>query len=280
MARRLIPLIALVLLATAGCNMFAPPAANQTLAAERDFAGTQVAEARASATPAADRLSVTVEAAQTGVARSASQSTRIAATLFALGTPFVDIRFITPEAPTQAAIPGSGGSGQAAGGPPAVQPTVIGQGSAQGNATLLGQPAPTLPGAEVTTAPANPDVPALLNAVTTDRVGADDCAVGSVTDFASNALGVYVVATARNVPAGSQLTARFLNDGVEQVYYDWSPNFNINEGCVWFYMPASDVPFTAGSWSAQLELNGAPAGSPVPFTVSGGEPVMDDMAGG
>lgn len=270
MVRRLLPFIALVLLAATGCNMFAPPAANQTLAVERDFAATQVAEARSSATPAADRLAVTAEAAQTSVARSASQSTRIAATLFALGTPFVDIRFITPDVATQAAQPGAGAGSQVIGGPPAVQPTIIGQGSAQGNATLQGQPAPTLPGVQTTPEPGGGGGgPELANIVITDRVGPDDCAVGSVSDFAASALGVYVVATAHNLPAGSQLTARFLNNGSEQVYYNWSPNFNINEGCVWFYMPASDVAFSAGSWSAQLELNGAPAGAPAPFTVSG-----------
>ncbi|HYO89388.1 MAG TPA: hypothetical protein VER79_12115 [Candidatus Limnocylindrales bacterium] len=277
MARRLIPLLTLVLLAAAGCNMFAPPPANQTLAAQRDFAGTQVADARASATPAVDLMSVTVEAAQTSVARSASQSTRIAATLFALGTPFVDIRFITPEAPTQPPVAPGGGSVPGAGGPPAVQPTVIGQGSAQGNATLLAPPpAQPPPGAEVTADPASAGGPALINGVITDRVGADDCAVGSMSSFAPNALGVYIVATAINIPSGSQLTARFLNDGIEQVFYDWTPNFNISEGCVWFYMPASDVSFTAGNWSAQIELNGPVALPPVAFTVTGG----DDMAGG
>jgi hypothetical protein len=269
------------MLAAAGCNMFAPPAANQTLAAERDIAGTQVAAARASATPAADRLSVTAEAAQTSVARSAAQSTRISATLFALGTPFVDIRFITPEAPTQPAVvaPGSGGN-QVIGGPPAVQPTVIGQGSAQGNATLQGPPPPTLPAAQVTSDPNDSSGPQLVNLVITDRVGADDCAVGSMSSFEPNALGVYIVATALNIASGSQLTARFLNDGIEQVFYNWSPDFNITQGCIWFYMPASDVPFTAGNWSAQLELNGAPAGAPVLFTVSGGDAAADTMPGG
>lgn len=275
MVQRLLPLFALVVLAAAGCNMFAPPAANQTLSAERDSAGTLVAQARASATPGMDRLAVTSEAAITGVARSAAQSTRIAATLFALGTPFVDIRFITPEAPTEAAIqPGISGSG----GPPAVLPTVIGQGSAQGNATLQAPPAPTPPGAEATAGPSGSSGPALVNAVITDRVGSDDCAVGSVTEFGPNALGVYIVATAQNVPAGSQFTARFLHDGAEQVFYTWSPGFNISNGCVWFYMPASDVSFTAGSWSAQIEMNGSVAVPPVSFTV-GGADAMSKAAG-
>ncbi|MFN8379286.1 MAG: hypothetical protein U0452_11505 [Anaerolineae bacterium] len=278
MVQRLLPLLALVILATAGCNMFAPPAANQTLSAERDSAGTLVAEARASATPGMDRLAVTSEAAITSVARSAAQSTRIAATLFALGTPFVDIRFITPEAPTQAAIqPGSGGSG----GPPSVLPTVIGQGSAQGNATLLAPPAPTQPGVEGTPDSANSTAPALVNAVITDRVGSDDCAVGSVTDFGPNALGVYIVATAQNIPAGSQFTARFLRDGSEQVFYTWTPDFNISNGCIWFYMPASDVAFTAGNWSAQIELNGSVVVPPVAFTVSSGDaPVAEPTTSG
>lgn len=257
--------------------MFAPPAANQTLAADRDTAGTLVAQARASATPGMDRLAITAEAAVTGVARSAAQSTRISATLFALGTPFVDIRFITPEAPTQAVIQPGGSS---SGGPPAVLPTVIGQGSAQGNATLLAPPAPTPPGAEATADPSNPNAPALVNLVVTDRVGADDCAVGSVASFGPGALGVYIVATAQNIPAGTQFTARFLRDGVEQIFYTWSPGFNISNGCIWFYMPASDVAFTSGNWSALLEMNGAVAGSPVAFTVSGSDSMAEPASGG
>ena len=277
---RLLPLLLLVVLAAAGCNMFAPPIENQTLAAQRDSAGTLVADARATATVATDRLSVTAESAATSVARSGAQSTRIAATLFALGTPFVEVRFITPVAPTQPAVLPSGGSEGSSGGPPAVLPTVIGQGSAQGNATLVVPPPMTPPpGAEVTAEPVSGSGPALVNPVITDRVGSDDCAVGSVSTFAPNALGVYIVATAQNIAPGTQFTARFLRDGVEQVFYTWSPGFAINSGCIWFYMPASDVAFGAGNWSAQIEMNGAVAVQPIPFTVSGGDAMMEQTPG-
>jgi hypothetical protein len=273
MKRIVLTLCLLPVLLAAGCNMFAPPAEQQTLAAQRDAAGTLIADARGTATPSMDRLSVTAETAGTAVARSAAQSTRIAATLFALGTPFVDIRFITPQAPTQpAALPGSGLLPDG-GAPPAVLPTVIGQGSAQGNATLLAPPPVQTPppGAEATADPSNPTGPALVNPVVTDRVGSDDCPVGNVVTFAPNALGVYIVATAQNIPAGTQFTARFLRDDVEQVFYTWSPGFNIANGCIWFYMPASDVAFTAGNWSAIIEMNGAVAVPAQPFTVSGGD---------
>lgn len=281
MNRRLFALLLCTLFAAAGCNMFAPPAANQTLAAERDAAGTLVAGARGTATPAADRLQVTAEAALTSVARSALQSTRISATLMALGTPFVDVRFITPQAPTAPAGLVGGGSSAGQGGPPAVLPTIIGQGSAQGNATLMSAtlgPTPP-PGAEVTAEPGDSTAPALDNGVITDRVGADDCAVGSVTDFTSASLGVYIVATARNLQAGSQLTARFLREGVEQIFYTWSPGFNIVQGCIWFYMPAGDVAFSAGNWSAQIELNGAIAVGPLTFAVSGGDAAAESAGG-
>ncbi len=279
MNRRLMILLIVLLWTAAGCNMFAPPAANQTLAAERDALGTVVASARGTATPATDRLQVTAEAALTGIARSALQSTRISATLMALGTPFVDVRFITPQAPTAPAGFVASGSSAGQGGPPAVLPTIIGQGSAQGNATLMSVtvgPTPP-PGAEVTAEPGGPEGPTLENGVITDRVGADDCAVGSVTDFAAASLGVYIVATARDLPAGSQLTARFLREGVEQIFYTWSPGFNIVEGCIWFYMPSGDVAFSGGNWSAQIELNGSMAVGPLPFTVGGD--AMADTSG-
>lgn len=266
--KSLILFLAIALLLSA-CNMFAPPASQQTLQAERDTRATEVAIARETATPQADRLALTMEAAQTSVSRAAAQTTRIAATLLALGTPFVDIRFITPQPlSTNDPINPDISIGSDSNVQPIipVQPTIIGQGGAQGNTALDTTP-DTIPATEVT-----PDLntPNLVNLTVTDTVGADDCAVGNVTAFTPAASGVYIVAQANNLTPNNRLVARWLREDVEQIFYEWSPGFNIASGCIWFNMPTSDVDFAAGNWSVQLELDGQPVGASLPFTVSDG----------
>jgi hypothetical protein len=244
--------------------MFAPEASQQTLQAQRDALGTQVAEARASATPQSARMQVTLEAAQTSAARSNLQTTRIAATLSALGTPFIDIRFITPEFAQLAAAPDSSAqvTGQDGVAIPQVMPTIIGQGGAQGNSSITA-PSTPIPAAEQTVDPA---LPSLSNLTTADAVGADDCAAAPVTNFSAEAAGVYVVANAANLTPANTLTARWSFAGTEQITYDWTPGFNITQGCIWFYMPATDVAFSPGGWAVQIDLDGAP-GQPINFTV-------------
>ncbi len=265
------PVIVMIIagLFLAGCNMFAPEAAQQTLQMERDTRGTMVALAQQTATPQSQRLAITLESAFTAVARAELQTTRIAATMLALGTPFVDIRFITPipiaDEGGQQNLQNTGSSNDLGITVPQIQPTIVGQGGALGNSSIV-NPADFTP---VPTATVDPTLPALTNIVTATAVGPDDCAAGLLSDFSTSASGVYVVANAVNLPAGSQIVAHFLRDGAEQIFYDWSPSFNIPEGCIWFYMPAGDVSFSAGNWSVQFDLNGSAHGSPIPFTVSG-----------
>ncbi|MBW4438814.1 MAG: hypothetical protein KME04_16880 [Pleurocapsa minor GSE-CHR-MK-17-07R] len=262
--------IILLLAVLAACNMFAPEAGQQTLSAERDLRGTEVAIARLTATPINDRLNVTLEGALTALARSHGQTTRIAATLQALGTPFVDSRFVTPAAlDNDASVAGQ--TGLASSGQtniqqpviPVVEPTIIGQGAAQGNASDLVPPTPT-PFVEGATL--EPSTVGLSDVVTAQAVGADDCALSPISEFPATTEGVYVVARAQNLSPANLLTARFLLNGVEQVFYTWSPSFNIAQGCIWFYMPAADVTALAGTWTAQIDIDGA-AGVQVPFTV-------------
>lgn len=253
----------------AGCNMFAPEASQQTLQAERDTRGTSVALAAQTATPQSQRYAITLESALTAVGRARIQTTSIAATMLALGTPFIDTRFITPMPPesgdSQQTQPQIGGSNDLGIVVPVIQPTIVGEGGAQGNSTIV-NPADFTPVPTLTT---DPTLPTLTNIVTASGVGANDCASSVVSDFPTTASGVYVVATAVNLSAGAQITAHFLREGVEQIFYTWSPSFNIPEGCIWFYMPAGDVSFSPGNWAVQFDLNGSPYGSPIPFTISG-----------
>jgi hypothetical protein len=261
---RLSLVLGLLIPALAACNFFAPPAAEQTLAADHAARGTALAFVRETATVSTNRMNGTVEAAQTAVRNADQQATRIASTLIAGGMGVVDTSRITPAAPEEAAaLPGPGSAAA----------PIIGSGSAQGNVPLRPTDAPTpVLVANATAAPANPNAPALTGLTLTDGVGVDDCAVRTLAAFTSSAEGVYVVATAQRITPANVLTARFARESIEAVVYTWSPSFAIESACVWFYMPASEVDFSPGGWSVTLELDGVPAGTPLPFTVT------DDMA--
>lgn len=250
-----------MLASTSGCNFFAPPAAQQTLAADHAARGTEIVAVRQTATLQSDRLLATVEFAQTAVRSADQQSTRIASTLAAAGAPSIDISRITPVAPADQAQTTDNSAGQTA--------IIAGQGGAQGNITI--QPtAPPTPLLQQNVSPQNdPTAPALVDLTISSGVGANDCALGAITTLPDTAEGVYLVATARNLSPSNVVTARFLRDGVQVTFYDWSPRFEIAEACIWFYMPAADVEFLPGAWSTTLELNGQAVATSPTFSVTG-----------
>lgn len=251
--------------------MFAPPTGEQTLQAERDTRATAIADARATATLVADRANRTQEFAGTQVARAEVQTTRIVATLIAAGLS-VNAGAITPAPPpTQATLGAFSGEP----GFTVIEPTIIAQGGALGNSALVNPPAAaTLPQPTL-----NPNGPNLNQLVLAEQVGADDCALSPTTTFTTAATDVYLVAMGSNLTPQNTLTARFFRDGTEQVFYTWTPGRNIDGACIWFHMPSSDVNFVAGNWSVALEVDEAPYGSPLPFTVtdSSGADTMDTM---
>lgn len=262
----------LVTLLASGCNFFAPPAAEQTLVADYSGTATEMANIRASATIQSDRLSATLEYAQTAVSAVDAQSTRISATLYATGLPLIDVRDITPLFATPAAT--AFNSVRSA--PPefSITPIMNAQGGAQGNSTLLVQP-PLTPLAPLENTQ-DPDAPTISDVVMTSSVGADDCPTGTTTVFATNAPGIYVSAVGHNLTPSNTIVSRWYFEGSEYTYYTWSPSFDIDQACIWFYLPGSDVAFSAGNWSVQIELDGAPIGQPALFTISGSSDTSTD----
>ena len=267
----LVSSFSIILVIVSGCNFFAPPAAEQTLIAGHASTATYMGALRGTATAQADDLSATLETAQTAVSSVDLQSTGIVATLRATGMPMIDPSIITPLFATPVATQAAGSSGTLPSF--AITPILNPQGGAQGNSELLAEPPPTpLPAAEQTI---DPDAPHLTDIVMTTSVGADDCPTGTTTVFATNAEGAYVSAVAHNLTPSNGVVAHWLREGSEAIWYEWSPGFDIDVGCIWFYMPAADVDFSAGNWSVQLDLDGASAGPPASFTITG---TADDMA--
>ena len=254
------------------CNFFSQPVDLQTENLQNQQAQTQISAVRATATVNADRMLITLENAQTAVGNIDLQSTRIASTLIAGGMTFVDASAITPLAPTQDAPAGSPIPQIA--NPLITQgvPLVSGQGSAQGDSALV----QTTPSPIPMQTTVDPNGPSLTEITLTDQVGADDCPVGSLTSFSSSAASIYVTAVANNVTANSTLTADFTREGQEVQTYTWSPEFNIDGACVWFFMPSSDVQFAPGNWAVALAIDGAPAGN-VSFSIVGDVPNQIDL---
>lgn len=253
----------LLVVAASGCNFFAPPAAEQTLSADHAATAAQMQGLRQTATAQADRLAITLEYAQTAIGAANAQSTRIAATLIATGM-LIDLRNVTPLFATPA--PADVRSENSSAPPPvfAITP-IMSDSGAQGNSELLVAPTPA-PFAEQTI---DPDAPHLSDIVVAQTVGSDDCPINPTTVIPTTAGGVYVSAVARNLTPTNVVVSHWLREGVEMVFYTWSPGFDIAEGCIWFYMPAADVDFSPGNWSVQLDLDSVPAGQAAAFTVSG-----------
>ena len=93
-------------------------------------------------------------------------------------------------------------------------------------------------------------------------VGADDCVDTPQSSFSQAATNsIYVSAMARNKPAGVTLQSIWSYSGDERVRFDYTPDFHIQENCIWFFIEPSDTEFTPGEWRVELNVNGAPFGA-------------------
>jgi hypothetical protein len=269
-------LILAAALLMAGCNFFSPQedAAVQLLQVENQAYSTDLAALQATATSISDRLMVTLAFAQTAVRSVDLQSTRIASTLISGGVGVVSAAGITPIAPTPR--PPSEGDALPAvpgGSSPFVTPVVVGEGSARGSISLDATPVITPIPAPVTPTP-DPTLPSLTNITITGEVGADDCPTAPRAEFnPAQDTTIYITALASNLTAANVVSSRWLLNGAEAVFYDWSPSGEVSGACIWFYITPEAVAFTPGSWSVELSVDGTVVGTGT-FTITG--EVMSD----
>ncbi len=223
-----------------------------TLAAQNAALREQMTGVFGTATIEADRMLVTLDYMGTRVAQVDQQNLNLQATLIARGTSPSAIGPLDPDSVTL--IPTSSADVTGGNVPPQ-------QGSAQ-----TSPPVVVTPGTSDAVIAA-PTEPALTNVVTASGVGSDDCATGSVSSFSASTAEIYVVATALNILPGTQIASRWQVSG-QEVFFDFTPDFEIDGACIWFFINQSDVPFTPGNWNVQLEINGTPAGSAVQFSIT------------
>jgi hypothetical protein len=236
------------------CSALGPGAVEQTAVAQNQVMQTEISNVRATATVEADRVMITLEYAQTAVRAIEAQNEQLRATLVGRNFDPAALDAFTPsgELAQQAQEPVTSSSGI---------PVTPGGASSGGNTALSGVSA----AAVETPAPSS----GLSNIVTATGVGADDCALSSVSEFTTDTFEIYAVATANNITSGTQIVSRWYLEGQEQVFYDWTPDFDIQQACIWFFMDQNDVTFTPGNWSVQFEVNGGAVGTPVPFSIAG-----------
>jgi len=268
--RRLFVLILMIGVAysVSACNFFTQPADLQTENLENEIASTNIAEVRQTATYNADRLVVTLQYAQTSVGIMEQQSTRIASTLVAAGMFIVDTGAITPIMPTNdpanpVASPNASNN--------FVTPVLGEAGAARANIPIQNPPSPT------PLATTDPNVPRLANIQLAAQVGVDDCPLGASTSFTTATTDIYATAIAYSLTSAYTVSSRWLRDGTEIAAYEWTPDFNIDQACIWFHLPSAAVEFVPGNWSVEIALNGTPVASPINFTITGS---TDDMSGG
>lgn len=252
------------------CQFFGPSTAEMTLAVENQVLSTEIAALRATATVEADRMLVTLEHAQTAVSHVNGQTGALQATLMANGQP-ADLSNITPQAlMTPTPPPPILDIGPQA---PAVAPIGITPGATIGPSGANPDNSPAL---VITPIVADTAAP-LSNIVMSEAVGSDDCAIQPTTSFTTQTPQIYVVALARGIGPQDRITSRWSRDGQAVVDYSWSPNFNIEEACIWFYIDQSEIEFTPGNWQVQMELNGQPIGSPATFRIDAVGATGDQM---
>ncbi len=264
-----------VALSASACQFFGPSTSEMTLAVQNQVLSTEIAAIRATATVEADRMMVTLEHAQTAVNHVDAQTQDLQATLVARSGLPADLNSITPVFDTAFATP-----------PPILD---LGQNTTNGVAPIRITPGATTPpsipqnnAALVITPIVNQQAASgpLSNIVTSGAVGDDDCALNPTTSFTTQTPQIYVVARASGVGSSDTITSRWSAGGSEIVSYDWTPDFEIEDACIWFYIDQSEITFTPGNWQVQMELNGQATGSPVTFSIAAGSAPGDAMLEG
>ncbi len=227
-----------------------PDNVQQTLIAEHDAAGTELAIQAATATIASARLRTTLDFAGTQVGFARDQGELLRSTLIARGTDSAVIDAFL-EGVQVDTLP------TATPRPPDTPPLV--------------QPSPNAGGPTLSD-PQNADSPQprLSNPIFTDGVGDNGCALSVNPTFTPQSEAIYIVVTAQNIPAGTQIASRWRQGEQEIAFYDYVPPADIASECVWFFIDQTDAIFSAGSWSVALELDGQPVGTPIPFTIEEG----------
>jgi hypothetical protein len=109
----------------------------------------------------------------------------------------------------------------------------------------------------------------LQEIVTSRAVDPDtDCAVDVANNFSPDADSIYVVARATGITSGTQISSDWARNGGELLAtFTFTPDFDIDDACIWFFAEPTDFEFAPGSYSVTLRIDGLPAAEPARFII-------------
>ena len=229
----------------------------QTATAVYQEAVANIEALRATATVVRARVQTTLDYAGTRVGQAESARAFLASNLISLGTEaaFIEANLAQLE---PLATPISRNT-------PAAQTS--------GAVTVEAQP-PTQRAGIIVTPPAlvlDPTAtasgPRLENITMASGVNEFECARDVNPRFTPASTAIYVVGRAYRVPAGATISSTWRRAGVEIVSFSFHREHEINDNCIWFYIDQTDTPFTVGSWSVEISVDGLPLSSPVAFEI-------------
>jgi len=229
----------------------------QTATAAYDEAISAIEMLRTTATVVHARIQTTLDHAGTRVGQAQAAGTFLASNLISLGT---DAAFIEesleqldqPPAP----VPQTPAAQQAARSGTAEAPPPT-----QAPRTIVTPPA-------ATPAPTSiPSGPRLENITMASGVNQFDCAIDVNPRFTPASTEIYVVGRAYSIPAGATISSSWRRSGTEIVSFSFHKEHEINDNCIWFFIDQTDTPFTVGSWSVEISVDGVPLASPVAFQI-------------
>ena len=229
----------------------------QTATAAYDEAITGIERLRATATVVRARIQTTLDHAGTRVGQAQAAGTFLASNLIGLGTEAAFIeesleqlnQLVAPDAQSPAAHPAARSVTAEA-----PKPT-------QASRTIVTPPA-------VTPAPASAQSgPRLENITMASGVNQFDCAIDVNPRFTPASTEIYVVGRAYSIPAGAAISSSWRRAGTEVVSFSFHKEHEINDNCIWFFIDQTDTPFTLGSWSVEISVDGVPLAPPVAFQI-------------
>jgi hypothetical protein len=99
--------------------------------------------------------------------------------------------------------------------------------------------------------------------------GDDGCGQNISSVFTINTPEIYVIVRVQNIQANTvTFAARWTREGIPVgPVYDFRPDYDADELCVWFFVDPSDFEFLAGSYTVTIDVNGTPSSNPIPFVI-------------
>ena len=220
-------------------------------------AAANIEALRATATVARARVQTTLDYAGTRVGQAESARAFLASNLISLGTEAAYIEenlaqleaLANPVAPSTAVEQASGAV------------TADARPPTQRADTIVTPPAVTPPPTDTESGPR------LENITMSSGVNEFECARDVNPRFTPASTAIYVVGRAYRIPAGATISSTWRRGGEEVVSFSFHREHEINDNCIWFFIDQTDTPFTVGSWSVEISLDGAPLSSPVAFQI-------------